>query len=267
MLPVTVNARINGERRAVLGWGRAILLQLAHPLVAAGVAEHSTFRSSPAARVLRLHATIKAMLALTFGTPAEQQAAIDRINGIHDRVHGVLTETAGRFSAGTPYTACDPALLIWVDATLRDSMPLAYERFVGPLTAAEREAYIVEGEEITARLRIPSGSRPQSGAALAEYMSTMRTNGTLAVTSAARELSREVVAPPYAGLAWPASRVNRLATIGLLPADIREAYGFAWTPDDQRALDRWSARIRAMRRVTPDRLALWPEARRSQADR
>jgi uncharacterized protein (DUF2236 family) len=195
---VTVTARINGERLAVLGWGRAILLQLAHPLVAAGVAEHSTFRSRPAARVLRLHATIKAMLALTFGPPAEQQAAIDRINGIHDRVHGVLSEAAGRFPSGTRYSACDPVLLVWVDATLRESMPLAYERFVGPLTAAERDAFVADGDDVMTRLRIPVGARPRSSAALAEYMAAMRTDGTLARVKSCRRHMPGWCGPPRA---------------------------------------------------------------------
>jgi len=55
--------------------------------------------------------------------------------------------------------------------------------------------------------------------------------------------------------------VNRLATIGLLPAELREAYGFQWTADDERSLERWAQGIRTMRGLCPDRLALWPAAR------
>ncbi len=61
---------------------------------------------------------------------------------------------------------------------------------------------------------------------------------------------------------WPASRVNRLATIGLLPVELREAYGFPWTADDERSLERWAERIRRVRRMRPASLALWPAARR-----
>ena len=137
---MTCAERVNGERLVILGWGRAILMQIAHPMVAAGVADHSTFRDKPASRYTRLHATIQSMLALTFGPPAERQAAIDRINGIHDRVNGTLKASAGRLRAGTRYSAADPALLLWVEATLRDSMPLAYETFVAPLGPDGREA-------------------------------------------------------------------------------------------------------------------------------
>jgi uncharacterized protein (DUF2236 family) len=246
----------------VLGWGRAILLQLAHPLVAAGVADHSTFRAGATTRYVRLHSTIQAMLALTFGTAEARRAATDHINAIHDRVHGTLAQAAGRFPAGTAYSARDPELLIWVDATLRDSLPLAYERFVGPLTPMEHDRYCAEGEEVTTALRIPAGSRPRSRAALTSYMASMFADGSIAVSSAARELAHEVVAPPYGRLLWPAGRVNRLATIGLLPPVIREAYGFAWTGRDEESLARWASRIRRARRWCPAALALWPAARR-----
>lgn len=259
--PVSIAERINAERLVVLGWGRAILLQLAHPLVAAGVADHSTFRQSPAARVKRLHATIRAMLDLTFGRPEEVTRAVEGINAIHDRVHGTLHDAAGRFPAGTPYTAHDPALLRWVDATLRQSLPLAYELFVAPLSGDDRDRYCAEGNDVMERLGIPRSARPQSKAELDRYMVDMLTNGSLAVTAAARELAREVVAPPYWQALWPAGRVNRLATIGLLPPVIRDAYGFAWTDSDERALERWATRIRAARRWCPDSFALWPQAR------
>ena len=258
---MTVNERVNAERLVVLGWGRAILLQLAHPLVAAGVADHSTFRSGPFARVRRLHATIGAMRALTFGTAPEVTDAVNGINAIHDRVHGTLHETVGPFPAGTPYSAHDPDLLRWVDATLRDSLPRAYALFVAPLSSDERDRYCAEGDEVMERLGIPVRSRPATEAALQAYMRQMIEGGTIAVGRTARELGREVVAPPFWRLLWPAGRINRLATIGLLPPGIREAYGLPWTGDDQRALDGWARRIRRWRRHAPDALALWPGSR------
>ena len=248
---------VNGERLVVLGWGRAILMQIAHPMVAAGVADHSTFRDKPASRYTRLHATIQSMLALTFGPPAERQAAIDRINGIHDRVNGTLKASAGRFPAGTPYSAADPALLLWVEATLRDSMPLAYETFVAPLGPSGREAYAREGEEVAAALRIPLADRPTTLDGLNRYLDQMLSSDVLAVTPTARELAREVIAPPYSSLLGPVSRLNRLATIGLLPHRLRAEYGFTWSADDAAALTRWASRTRRLRGICPNRLARW----------
>jgi len=257
----SVSQQVNAERLALLGWGRAILLQLAHPLVAAGVAEHSTFRDGPGANVRRLHSTVRAMLDLAFGTPEDVRRAAGHINAIHDRVHGTLREAAGRFAAGTPYAASDPDLLVWVDATVRDSGLLAYELFVHPLSARDRDQYWAEGEDILTTLRVPAQARIQSPDQFRRYLAEMVASGSLAVTTEARALAHEIVWPRGARALWPASHLHRVTTVGLLPAEIREAYGFAWTDRDDRALRRWARLIRASRPLMPDFVAIWPRAR------
>src|SRR6266536_3414538 len=97
--------KINGEAVLLLGWGRAILLQFAHPLVAAGVAEHSLFVRQPRGRVKRLRQTVRAVLQLTFGTLREAEDAAAGINRIHDYVQGEIPEVTGPFAAGTRYSA------------------------------------------------------------------------------------------------------------------------------------------------------------------
>src|SRR5206468_2259712 len=92
----------------LLAWGPAILLQLAHPLVAQGVADHSTFRSSPRGRLRRFQGTLEAMLRLSFGTEAEARLVIARINAIHDHVNGQLTDVARDLARDILYP---PALL------------------------------------------------------------------------------------------------------------------------------------------------------------
>src|SRR6266542_5316270 len=82
--------KLHREVVLLAGWGRAILLQLAHPLVAQGVADHSGFSAEGWGRVRRLRRTLAAMLALTFGTPEESAGAAAAINRTHDRVHGRL---------------------------------------------------------------------------------------------------------------------------------------------------------------------------------
>ena len=120
----------------LFGWSRAILLQLAHPLVAAGVADHSHFRSSAMAAVGRLRGTVRSMLSLAFGDEAAYGRAIAGIRAIHTRVHGELRAQTGVFPAGTPYSAEDPALVLWVHATFIDSAVLVYDRVVSPLSEA-----------------------------------------------------------------------------------------------------------------------------------
>lgn len=135
----SISRRLNGERLVLFGWSRAILLQFAHPLVAAGVADHSSFRQGPFVAAARLHHTVRAMLSLTFGTPARRDEALARISAIHRTVHGALREAVGLFPAGTPYSAEEARLLAWVHVTLLESIPLAYERLVGPLSDDHRD--------------------------------------------------------------------------------------------------------------------------------
>jgi uncharacterized protein (DUF2236 family) len=257
-----VTRRVNAERLVVLGWSRAILLQLAHPLVAAGVADHSSFRGGSRTSVLRLHRTIRAMLALTFGDARAHGAALDDIRAIHRRVHGRLPETVGIYPAGTPYSAEDPELVLWVHLTLVESLPLVYERAVRPLTAAERDAYCAEAAEVAVELGARPGEVPRTWADAEAQLDCAYRSGAIAVGRQARTLAAAVLAPPYAPLVAPLAGVNRLVTVGLLPPAIRGAYGLSWNDGrDDRRLARAFERLRTLRRVLPRRIALWPEAR------
>ena len=256
--------RVNAERLTLLGWSRAILLQLAQPLVAAGVAEHGTFRRTPVAPITRLHHTVRAMLSLVFGDAAARERTLDTIRAIHRRVHGVLSQPVGTFPAGTWYSAEDPALVLWVHATLLESMLLAYDRLVCPLSTAERDAYCEETAVIAVALGALDNEVPRTWEALGRYMQTMIDSGTIAVGAEARTLAQHVLAPKIFIVVWPAARLNRLVTIGFLPPALRKQYGFSWSARDERRLQRVLAIIRSARRGVPDWLALWPQARSSE---
>jgi uncharacterized protein (DUF2236 family) len=133
--------KIQREVVLLVGWGRAILLQLAHPLVAQGVADHGAFLTEQRGRWRRLYRRLDAMLRLSFGTPEDAARVVRAINAIHRGVPGRLPEAAGIFPAGTVYSARDPHLLRWVHATLLDSFLLTYELYVGPLTPADKNGY------------------------------------------------------------------------------------------------------------------------------
>lgn len=245
----------------LLGWTRAILLQLAHPLVAAGVYEHSTFRATPWAAASRLHATVRAMLALSFGTDAEREHALYGIRTIHRRVHGVLTDDVGPFRAGTRYSAEDPALVLWVHVTLLESVPLVYERFVAPLTETDRDDYCAEAAWVATALGAREEDVPRNWAGVHAALARAYASGTIAVGPQARELAPAVIAPRIARLIPPAGWLNRLVTTGLLPPHVRDQYGLEWDARRQRTLDRVVSAVRTIRRQLPDRAALWAEAR------
>jgi uncharacterized protein (DUF2236 family) len=256
--------RLHREVVLLAGWGRAILLQIAHPLVAQGVADHSGFAAERWARVGRLKRTVEAMLALTFGTPEESAAAAAGINRIHDRVHGRLPHPAGAFASGSGYSAHDPALLAWVHVTLVDTFLVTYERFVAPLTPADRDRYCLEATVSAPLLGMKPAALPRTAAELSACMERMLASDEIAVTDTARDLADEIVSR---GLPWPARPFLALAglpTVGLLPAPIREAYGFEWTPRQERALRLLSAATRCSLPFLPSLLRQWPAARRAR---
>ncbi len=253
--------RVNRERVVLLGWGRAILLQLAHPLVASAVGEHSAYRTGSFGYLRRMRQTVRAMLMLTFGTEQQVRQVAARINAIHDRVHGTLRQAAGRFPAGTPYSARDPELLRWVHATLLDTLPLSYELFVAPLRPWEKDAYCAEASQAASLLRIPDGLLPTTVGELQAYMARMDRDGTIAVTETARTLARHLLYPPLPLPAGPLLALGRLVTIGLLPPAIRDGYGFGWDRHQDDALRCWVERIRRIRSVTPPILREWTAAR------
>lgn len=258
---MTVAQQVNAERLVVLGWSRAILLQLAHPLLASGVYDHSTFRTTPIAAVGRLRQTIRAMLALTFGDEPARTAALARIAGIHRRVNGTLAAAAGPFPAGTRYSAEDPALVLWVHVTLLESVVSVYEMLVTPLTDAARDAYCEEAASVPIALGARSDDVPRSWKAARQLVEAMHASGQLVVTPRARELAHALVAPPLAFLVAPAASANRLISLGLLPADLRQQYELTWTGRDERALHRVVPLIRMARRRLPKVVSWWPEAR------
>jgi uncharacterized protein (DUF2236 family) len=233
--PASVSWKINREIAVIAGWGRAILLQLAHPAVGAGVSDHSAFKGCPISGFRRLRSTVRAMLSLTFGDTDQMVDTAAGINLIHDRIRG-------RGADGHVYSAHDPALLQWVHATLVESIPLTYEMLVGPLTLRERDRYCVEAAIMEPLLGIPAGRLPRDAAGLDVYMRSMLDSGDLIVTDASRTLARAILFPRKWQLAWPAFRMLQLITIGSLPPSIRDAYGFEWRVARSTAYERSLAR-------------------------
>lgn len=260
--PGSTTWKVNREVIVVTGWGRAILLQLAHPAIAAGVHTHSSFRGSLRSSFRRLHSTIGAMLSLTFGDTERMITAAAGINTIHDRVRGHVGD-----GAGEAYSAHDPELQRWVQATLLESIPLTYELLVGPLTPCERDQYCSEAAILEPLLGMPGGWLPRSSVQLDTYMRGMLGGGGLVVTDTSRALARAVLYPPQWYVGWPAFRAMQVITIGSLPPSIRRAYGFQWRARDARAFAGWTAFLRRSLRLLPPLAREWPMARHSVSDR
>jgi uncharacterized protein (DUF2236 family) len=225
----SVIRRVNGEAVLLLGGGRALLMQLAHPSVAQGVAEHSDFSSNPFARLQR---TLEASYTIVFGSveAAEQTAA--GVRAVHDRVRG------------EGYTANDPELLLWVHATLVDTAMRVYGRFVRPLSHDDAEAFYQQSKTVADLLGCPIDAQPSTLADFRSYVRGMV--GSLEVSGQARALAREVLHPRAPWIAGPAFEVARQLTVGLLPPPLRAGYGLRWDRPRQAALLAAGASARLM---------------------
>jgi len=258
--------KLQKEIILLLAWGPAILLQVAHPLVAQGIADHSSFGTERRGRTRRLHRTLDAMLGLCFGTASEALTVAARINAIHDRVQGHLRETAGIFPAGTSYSAHDPALLASVHATLLAMNLRVYELFVAPLSAEDKDRYCAEASAIEAHLGIPEGRLPRTFGELQRYVDRTLASGEIFVTDAAWTLARMIVHPAVPRVAEPALGLMRLITLGLLPPRIRDGYGFAWSSRNEAMLRLSAGLVRRVLPLTPSMVRYWPAARTALRD-
>lgn len=246
--------RINREWLIAYSGSRALLLEVAHPLVAAGVAQYSRFRTHPLDRLMR---TMRTMTRMTFGSAGEARASAGDYFSAHQRVRGVLPEGEGGLPAGTPFSGSDPNLRLWVYATLIDSVLLVYDLFVRPIDDEERAAYYVQSKRLAHRLGIPQAVMPEDYPAFARYMDTMIHGGSLCAGPTARAIVDSLFGPTIVGrLALQGS----FAGIGLLPPHLREAFGFGWGEKEAARLRRMAARARAIRPLLPDFLCVHPRA-------
>jgi uncharacterized protein (DUF2236 family) len=232
----TIAWQLNRESVLLLGGPRALLLQLAHPAVAAGVADHSDFARDPFGRLRR---TLAAMTTISFAAPDRSDQELASLAAVHARVQGALPD-------GTPYAAGDPLLLWWVLATLIDTALEVEARYLGRLTERDRALYYDESALMARAFGIPPDIRPPTYGAFRGYMAQMFES--LEVSPAARELSRSIMHPPIPLVPGPAWDLVHLVTIDLLPRSLREQYGLRWDGRRKRLL---KVSQRAVRTVLP----------------
>jgi len=237
--------QVNRESFLLLGGGAALLLQLAHPLVAAGVADHSNFREEP---VKRLYRTIRAMQEIIYEDRRTSMMAARQVQRVHARVRGVLTEGTREFPAGTPYRANDPKLLLWVHATLIATALQTYEMFLPPLTVGEREQFYTESKVIGRVLGLRDVEMPATYQAFDRYFREMIEGPTLAMTPRIRELAEHVIHPPISWFPRIAGDVLSIATAALLPDRVRSLYGLRWGRRRQLA---WRVARRSLKETLP----------------
>jgi uncharacterized protein (DUF2236 family) len=220
--------RVQREHVVALAGPRALLMQAAHPVAFEGFFAATTALADPYARLQR---TAQVIDTIVFGERAAADEQTARVRRIHNRVRGRLEQPAGPFAAGTPWAADDPALLLWIIATLADSGLVVYERYVGSLDRDERERYWADYRVMGALFGLRDDELPQSFGELREYMRAMLEGDELHVTPAARELAIEIVLrPPVPLAARPLLELANTITVGMLPHRLRRQYGLRWDP-------------------------------------
>jgi uncharacterized protein (DUF2236 family) len=249
---------VHREMALLLAGGRALLMQLAHPKVAAGVAAHSRFQDDPLGRLYR---TMSRMWSIVFDEESQAREALRQVAMVHKRVRGKVPPGEPAHG-GASYDASDQELLLWVHATLIDSAMAAYGLFINPLNPAERAAYYRDSKRLAALFGIQESNIPSSVAAFDNYMSQILASGEIVPGPIARNLAVDVLYPaPW--ILRPAGPLFRLVTAGLLPEKLRDGYGLEWNERRERKLLLMAKAIRALLPVTPSLVRIVPNARKS----
>jgi uncharacterized protein (DUF2236 family) len=244
-----VARRLNRELFVVLGGTAAVLLQVAHPLVAAGVDQHSDFRRDPLGR---LHRTLNTTLDAVFGDTPRASRAMRRIDHRHAGVNG-------RASDGRRYRAQDPQLLLWVQATLVLTSLRWYELVAGRLPASERQSYWDEAKVFATVLGVPPELFPSTIGDLERYERDMLE--TAVVPDATSVSVARAVLHPFAFLPTAVYWPTDVITAGLLPPSLRDSFGLRWGAAERFFFRFVVHALRLLRVIVPERLATVPHAR------
>jgi len=261
--------RLHGERLVLFSGMRALLMQACDPLAVVGFERHSIIFEDPGLRLLR---TDERMSRIYFGSREEAERTGRIVRAMHGRVRGRTPERYGPIAKGTPYDASDPRLGLWVLATLADSALVYYERIFGALRDEERERYWREYRRVGEVLGLPPDSMPATLGELRAYLDGRLRDGSLWISEDRREQAvRMVLDPPFTGwqraAAIPVTETVRLVSTGLLPAGIRELFGFSWDPAREALLRSALLQLRIGARLWPDPVRRHPAARTAAGER
>lgn len=241
--PASVVWRIDREAAIFLGGGRALLLQLAHPWVAAAIAQHSRTLADP---IGRFHRTFSTVFTMVFGTTDQAFAAARCLHRRHAGINGRLPEHAGPFASGFCYRANDVAGLRWVHATLTETALLAYELMEPPLPTVDRERYYAEMRLFAALFGIPKSALPQNWGSFTDFVENMIGSNILAVNGPARRLANLLLAGVPL---W-----YRALTARLMPVRLRDEFGLIYGPAQHRLAERALGAIRLAHPWMPARI-------------
>ena len=234
---------------------RILVMDVAHTKVGAGVRDHSRFRQLP---IRRFWGTSDAGLRLVFGDAETARAAARQVYRFHDHVNGELGDPHAAWPEDEAYTAHDASLLLWVWATLVDSLEVTFTRWVRPFRPGEADAFYRDMRTWARFFGIPEELLPADRAAFAAYLDRMIGGPELAPTSTGRSQIEDVLWYRHWIVPGPVVRLFRIMAIGTLDPGLRERLDLALDDHDQRLFDRvddllarWYPRLPAARTQLP----------------
>lgn len=236
--PDSISWRVGREKGLMLAGPATVLLQVAHPMVAAGVAEHSDFVEDP---VHRLENTFRVVHRIVFGSVDTAIEEVRPIREMHESVRGNLEESGGVFDEGDPYEANQDRLLLWVHATLVEKAIDAYDRFIQPLSYREKNEYYQESKMFARLFGVSESVLPSTYEEFKTYYH--KTLHKIDVTERAKEQCEYILegGPLF-------THTARLNAAAFLPSKLREQFGFSW---NQRDRIEWFAASKMMKRSIP----------------
>ncbi len=225
--------KINRESALFLGAGRASLLQLAHPWVAAALDQHSNLRSDPLGR---FHNTFRVVFTMIFGTLEQALAAARSLYELHTHIEGEIPASVAAWPRGSHYQANEIDALRWVFATLVESAVMAYESVLPPLASAEKERYYSESKTMAMLFGLPPSVLPADWNAFEAYNRTMWGSNTLGVNALSREMAHRVL---HGRSSWvPVPHWYRALTAAWTPERLRREFAVPYEKREEQAAAR-----------------------------
>jgi len=247
--PASVSWRVNREAAIFLGAGRALLLQLAHPWVAAAIGDQSRVFADP---VGRFHRTFNVTFTMAFGTLDQALAMARRLHRRHAAIEGVLPASVGPFVTGSTYRANDMAALRWVHATLVETGLLAHDLILPSLADQDRERYWSEQRFSAGLFGIPQDCLAEDWMSFMSYVEDISGSDVLTVSPAARDIAGELFSGRVTGIRVPAW--YRALTAQMLPEHLRIGFGLPFGDAERRSAGRALIWMRRIYGSLPDRL-------------
>ncbi|NPU94413.1 MAG: DUF2236 domain-containing protein [Gammaproteobacteria bacterium] len=203
-----------------MGAGRALLLQTAHPWVTAGIDEHSIVRYDPMERFRRTFSNISTMV---YGSMPQVLNAANKVRASHKEIKGKIPYRAGAFHKDSAYGANEVNAMVWVHATLWETLVYMYEELEEPLTQAEKDRFYEETKLFAMLFGIPESALPRNWNEFMAYNEAMWYSSQLTVTDNARKLKEDLFTPRSIWLVFPLW-IQEVVTASNIPAPIREGY-------------------------------------------